>query len=117
MRPIILLELSSIKSAPTLQPQANKKPPHTTLRCCRDQIMSQNFKEPSFWLEAAPLPTLEEIAVQKTCDVAIIGAAFVGLRDGRMANGTEKGQRFCLSRGRVRLAKAKMTIKSPAVRV
>mgnify|MGYP006122045525 CR=1 FL=1 len=79
--------------------------------------MSQNFREPSFCLEAAPLTTLEEIAVQKTCDVAIIGAAFAGLRVGRMANGTEKGRQFCLSRGRVRLAKEKMTIKSPVARV
>ena len=79
--------------------------------------MSQNSQEPSFWLEAAPLPTLEEMPVQKTCDVAIVGAAFAGLRDGRMANGTEKGRRFCLSRGRVKLAKEKMIIKSPISRV
>ena len=51
--------------------------------------MSQNFKEPSFCLEAAPLTTLEEMAVQKTCDVAIIvGAAFAGLEVWKMANST-----------------------------
>ena len=37
-------------------------------------------QKPSLCLEAAPLTTLEEMAVQKTCDVAIIvGAAFAGL--------------------------------------
>ena len=41
--------------------------------------MSQIFKETPYWWEAAPLPELEETPVQKTCDVAIVGAGFAGL--------------------------------------
>ena len=41
--------------------------------------MSQIFKETPYWWEAAPLPEFEETPVQKTCDVAIVGAGFAGL--------------------------------------
>ena len=38
-----------------------------------------DFKETPYWWEAAPRPTLHEKSVQKSCDVAIIGAGFAGL--------------------------------------
>lgn len=38
-----------------------------------------DFKETPYWWEAAPRPTLDGQPVQKTCDVAIIGAGFAGL--------------------------------------
>ena len=41
--------------------------------------MSQIFEETPYWWEAAPLPEFEETPVQKTCDVAIVGAGFAGL--------------------------------------
>ena len=41
--------------------------------------MSQTFKETPYWWEAAPLPEFEGAPVQKTCDVAIVGAGFAGL--------------------------------------
>ena len=38
-----------------------------------------DFKETPYWWEAAPRPTPHEKSVQKSCDVAIIGAGFAGL--------------------------------------